>query len=556
MNEDSIIPSSKRRMAWSDAAKDVPTQSELAAASAPRPALVLVDYQETEAIASPPAILHRPVAVKVSAAAGDLYQLAYEQRVGTHIHQGVVDAHAWNEKWHPMAGLPDRSSGARNPSPEHMEEEEQEHGHDEGSIMMVLQERSRRENHYQNKRKNHVDSHQPEQQQQQQASHRPHLVRPIAVRVQRPQPQQQLQTQHVHVIPADVMPRQDNATLSPLSLPSANSSVDSGPSQTQQRSVHLILPEQQQQHQAPSHILIRQPTFSTSIQIAVRDAHDGVLKALASTRGETVDNAELSSCLDFLKQHYAATAQASSPHSEVQASKGMWLSLTKPLFFGCLGETDQGDPLYTLGRMSFDMFSPTSLVCSLQGSFNQVHDVGADERSQDAHLIVPKSLKDEVDQGDALLQTYNIVTAFTIECDSPEGNAPNKDVHRPIKGIMTTYGYTLPDPKVPSRQSVWITGGRIEPNNDPADQANWKQLFAVHPPVKSLSEQAKFLAVKLLMGATMPTDMNEDGSMEYTFTRPIGGHGTAYVDTLYVDETMRIVQGHRGTIFAFSKMHK
>ena len=151
----------------------------------------------------------------------------------------------------------------------------------------------------------------------------------------------------------------------------------------------------------------------------------------------------------------------------------------------------------------------------------------------------------------------SIVTAFTIECDSTEAGAPNKDVHQPIKGIMTTYGYTLQDPKDPSRQSVWITGGRIEPNNDPADQANWKQLFTRHPPSKSFGEQAKFLAVKLLMGATMPSDMDpEDGSMEYTFTRPIGGHGTAYVDTLYVDKSMRIVQGHRGTIFVFSKMHE
>jgi hypothetical protein len=121
---------------------------------------------------------------------------------------------------------------------------------------------------------------------------------------------------------------------------------------------------------------------------------------------------------------------------------------------------------------------------------------------------------------------------------------------------MTTYGYTLADPKDSSRQSVWITGGRIEANNDPVDQAHWKQLFAQHPPIKSLGEKAKLLAVKLLMGATMPTGMNDDGSMEYTFTRPIGGHGMAYVDTLYVDGSLRITQGHRGTIFVFSRLHE
>jgi hypothetical protein len=149
---------------------------------------------------------------------------------------------------------------------------------------------------------------------------------------------------------------------------------------------------------------------------------------------------------------------------------------------------------------------------------------------------------------------YSIVTAFTIEPNLPEQSTPNKDVHRPIKGIMTTYGYTLPDPTDDSRQSVWITGGKIGPNDDPIDQAAWKTLFTEHPPHKSFGEQAKFLAVKLLMGATMAGHMEDNGSMGYTFTRPIGGHGMAYVDTLYLDESLRIVQGHRGTIFVFSKL--
>jgi hypothetical protein len=154
-----------------------------------------------------------------------------------------------------------------------------------------------------------------------------------------------------------------------------------------------------------------------------------------------------------------------------------------------------------------------------------------------------------------LFKLYSIMTAFTVEptlAAYPE--APNKDVMRPIKGIMTTYGYTLPDPENPNRHSVWITGGRIGPNNDPVDQRAWKNQFARHPSKHSLGEKAKLLAVKLLMGAELPEGMNEDGSMEYNFTRPIGGHGTAFIDTLYLDDTLRIVRGHRGTIFVFSRM--
>lgn len=133
-------------------------------------------------------------------------------------------------------------------------------------------------------------------------------------------------------------------------------------------------------------------------------------------------------------------------------------------------------------------------------------------------------------------------------------DAPNKDVTRPIRGIMTTYGYTLPDPDTPNRHSVWITGGRIEPNNDPTDVAAWKRQFTLHPPRPPWGQQAKLLAVKWLMGAQVDTEMAADGSLEYTFSRPLGGHGLAFVDTIYVDETLRIVRGHRGTIFVFKHL--
>ena len=148
----------------------------------------------------------------------------------------------------------------------------------------------------------------------------------------------------------------------------------------------------------------------------------------------------------------------------------------------------------------------------------------------------------------------SIVTALTIEPHlAAWPNAPNKDVRRPIKGIMTTAGYILPDPENPNRNSVWITGGRIEPNDDPIDQQEWKRQFGKNPPKHGFGEHAKLLAVKLLMGATIPDHMAADGIMEYTFQRPFGGHGLAYIDTLYVDESLRIVKGHRGTIFVFFK---
>ena len=147
------------------------------------------------------------------------------------------------------------------------------------------------------------------------------------------------------------------------------------------------------------------------------------------------------------------------------------------------------------------------------------------------------------------------MTAFTIEphlADYPD--APNKDVRRPIKGIMTTHGYCLPDPLTPNRLSIWLTGGKIAPNDDEHDQREWKRLFGRNLPSRTLGEKARVFAANLLMGAQVPKEMQEDGTMEFYFTRPLGGHGVAYNDVVYMDDTMRIVRGHRGTVFVFARI--
>jgi len=282
-----------------------------------------------------------------------------------------------------------------------------------------------------------------------------------------------------------------------------------------------------------------------------------VLYSLAVTQGD-VDSSKFLNSIDPLLKYFTQKELDTRPHllNQAESVDGMWLTLSKPSFFGCLGENDNGDPMYTLGRMAFDMFSPTNLVCSLQGNFNPV-EVVSDEERKTMLEQVPKALREEVESGKTVLRTYHVVAAFTIEpplASFPD--APNKDVHRPIKGIMTTFGYSLPDPEVPNRHSIWFTGGRIEPNNDPADIFEWKRLFTLHPPRHSWGEKAKLLAVKLLMGATVPESMAEDGSMEFAFTRPLGGHGLAYVDVIYLDETLRIVRGQRGTIMVFSRLHQ
>lgn len=86
---------------------------------------------------------------------------------------------------------------------------------------------------------------------------------------------------------------------------------------------------------------------------------------------------------------------------------GVWMQLSKPNFPGCTGQNADGEFLYSLGHMSFDMFRPADLVCSIQGTFNPVHYVGTRQRESIKHC--PTDLKDEVQKGNSVLRTYEYV---------------------------------------------------------------------------------------------------------------------------------------------------
>ena len=115
----------------------------------------------------------------------------------------------------------------------------------------------------------------------------------------------------------------------------------------------------------------------------------------------------------------------------------------------------------------------------------------------------------------------SIVVAFTIH--SNDGKT------RPLQGVMTNYGYVLPDPNTPNRFTVFFTGGLLEPNGE-TDVTEWKNIFGEAAPKRLLSERARLLAAKVFLGASVSDAMEEDGSMSYFLKRPIGGHGSTYMD--------------------------
>ena len=155
----------------------------------------------------------------------------------------------------------------------------------------------------------------------------------------------------------------------------------------------------------PKMMNIPKPQATTA---EVLNAREGLLYQLAISGGETTSAAFLD-CLTVLQDNYMNQVQAEYENSmdginnPYSVHEGTWLTLTKPTFFGCLGENDNGDPLYSLGRMTFDMFTPSNLICSLQGNFNTVHEITDP-------TTVPDGLLSQVGNDVSNLRTYQYVS--------------------------------------------------------------------------------------------------------------------------------------------------
>ena len=437
-----------------------------------------------------------------------------------------------------------------------------------------------------------------------------------------------------------------------------------------------------------------------SAQLLLLQTKAEVLDALWSSQGDTTNPRFLAALKSLAALYRGMRDQPGAEQDDLSSNfEGTWRTVSKPNFQDGLGQNRRGEFVYTLGRMSFGMFRPTDLRCSIQRILNTTTFVGPDDELPDS---VPKSLRQEIQElretmrnsgtvdiatgGEgSILRTYDIEVEFSIEPIEDDGSivasfgqqlstttlASNASSHggrdsypapsKPLRAKMITQGYLLPDPEDKDRHTVWFVGGSIQPvrgtgeeeaeksrrkaakkrkkkakksgeaeeeNTEPTlssieerlcqecDKAcplllhecrrenrschlhgqkklskeyrykmkaraqkyvrpkshgiyvphktglsvgdmvdapfdsEWEEIFARDETwKKSWSESAKLLAAKMLLGAEIPDSMDADGSMSYTLHRPIGGHGTSYVDVLYLDENLRITRGNAGSIF-------
>jgi hypothetical protein len=144
-------------------------------------------------------------------------------------------------------------------------------------------------------------------------------------------------------------------------------------------------------------------TDTTRSQIEVLKAR---LVGDLKTSGGSVETTEFLGCLEVLEAYYRSKSWdgRGSCKSSPFSLEGNWLTLSKPTYNECNGRSEKGEYMYSLGRLSFDMFKPTQLVCSVQANFNNVRPI--DPRNPGRPLHVPRKLMKEIHRGGINLRTY------------------------------------------------------------------------------------------------------------------------------------------------------
>mmetsp|Transcript_15043 Transcript_15043/g.31023 ORF Transcript_15043/g.31023 Transcript_15043/m.31023 type:complete len:391 (-) Transcript_15043:87-1259(-) len=226
--------------------------------------------------------------------------------------------------------------------------------------------------------------------------------------------------------------------------------------------------------------------------------------------------------------------------TDALAYQGDWLLETLPTFPGLLGYNEDGDALYTMGRLTYNMIQPGNAVCSVQRMTQHIAPLDLQTTSLN-DLAIPASLRLEVAQDPSQLRVVRNDVHFTVEENG-------------VQGVLQMDGFTIPNPNEPNRYSIWFTGGRCyaAPGQDTAQK--WRQVFGTELPQLNQWEQFQLWMAKVLMGAEPSQGLQQDGSLSYVLKKPIGGHDSAYQQVLYLDDSYRVTVGNKGSIVVVSRL--
>ncbi|MEB3278422.1 MAG: PAP/fibrillin family protein [Lyngbya sp.] len=193
--------------------------------------------------------------------------------------------------------------------------------------------------------------------------------------------------------------------------------------------------------------------------------------------------------------------------------EGNWLLINAPDFPGGK-RTEDGEYIYTLGRLAFNLFQPTDLK-----------------------VLINRVLQPILPSNDGEKLTYNIEIEFT----TLDENSPK------LRGIVRNKG--LCSPQNEQSLQVQFIGGELaplEPEN-PESMKAWMSVFGNQKSNKSLNiaQKLQSFMAKLLFGLEPPQGIDsQTGKVSFTMKKSPKGS----LEVLYLDEELRITRGNRGTV--------
>ncbi len=275
----------------------------------------------------------------------------------------------------------------------------------------------------------------------------------------------------------------------------------------------------------------------------VKEAKHNLLQILSNHSNESTDP-KVAEAVEDLSKKWNDLLASSSPgdNSPAGATRedednlldmtelaGKWIQISAPNFPNVIKDPDAPDKKkYTLGRLSFNMFQPKNLVCTLEGITNTV--------------AICKEEKDDSSDDVSSTYTYDVLQDLTVHTD--KGDVP---------ATLLVKGKCYPDVTKKNRVTAVFTAGELrrgkEVNQDPQMRQIWEDTF--HEAYTNAEKERGYVSafgmwlMKLAFKLTLPTDESDSESCaRYEMKRAPKG----YLDILYVDEDLRITRGNRGTV--------
>jgi hypothetical protein len=233
------------------------------------------------------------------------------------------------------------------------------------------------------------------------------------------------------------------------------------------------------------------------------------LRSLLKQHDGSTKHPDVAKVIEELSDMNPSKSDANLHVSESFHFQGDYQNLSSPTFPGRLNPDDVGAiPQYKLGQMSFNIFKPHDLVCSILKIGNPV------KKKQD---------------GDRL--TYTFVIDLIIH------TAEGQD----LPATMVNEGHCYANPSKENRVCVCFTGGTLIPKKGASKEESklWSETFSdqIQDTSSYMSRFIKYIFF-LLLGIT------QDHVLHFAMKRC----PTGYFDVLYLDDELRITRGNRNTV--------